>query len=176
MKIMLSANISGAGKDSVADYLVKHYGFLKLSFASYIYEIAQDLFDMKTKDRKLLQSIGQSLRKIDPDVWANRTFKTGEYVSNELYQNVVISDLRQENEYNIGVSLGYIPIRIVSTVENAVLRMQKRDGSVDTSLLMTEGETGTLDKEMTSITNDGTLDELYSKVDKLMSELRLHDR
>ena len=40
-----------------------------LSFADKIYDIAYDLFDMKEKDRKLLQDIGQKMREIDEKIF-----------------------------------------------------------------------------------------------------------
>lgn len=68
MRIMLSSILPGSGKDTVADYLVKQHGFVKVSFAGKIYEIARDLFNMTNKNRALLQSIGQKMRQIDEEV------------------------------------------------------------------------------------------------------------
>ena len=62
------------GKTTSADYLVRRYGFVKLSFAGKLKEIAHDLFpeqfEKGEKPRKLLQDLGIKMREIDEDVWA----------------------------------------------------------------------------------------------------------
>lgn len=68
MKIMLSSPMPGCGKDTVADYLVDKYNYTKVSFAGPIYLIAKKYFNMKSKDRVLLQSIGQSFRSLDEKI------------------------------------------------------------------------------------------------------------
>ena len=60
-----------SGKTTIANYLIeKNNQFVKISFADKVKEIATDLFNMKEKNRYLLQSIGTKMREIDEDVWA----------------------------------------------------------------------------------------------------------
>jgi cytidylate kinase len=69
MRIMLSSPMPGCGKDTIADYLVEKYNYTKISFAGPIYTIAKNYFNMTSKDRVLLQSIGQGFRSLDKKVW-----------------------------------------------------------------------------------------------------------
>lgn len=59
-----------SGKSTACQYLqTLNPDFKILSFAGKIKDIARELFDMKTKDRKLLQQIGSHMREIDYDVF-----------------------------------------------------------------------------------------------------------
>lgn len=154
-----------SGKDEIADYLVEKYGYIKISFATPIYEIAREYFEMTNKDRKLLQLIGEAMRSIDSDVWVKYAFK----VANEL-DKVVIADLRRENEYTHAVKNGFTPIRVQADYDIRIERCIKRDGQYpDTSLWEDEVETGadnfTYEYE---ITNNGTLEELHRQIDRIM--------
>ena len=97
--IMTKIAITGkmcSGKTTIATYLIaKNNQFVKISFADKVKEIATDLFNMKEKNRYLLQSIGTKMREIDEDVWASYT------VNKACKQNfVIIDDLRYKNEMN----------------------------------------------------------------------------
>ena len=65
---------------------------------------------MKVKDRKLLQDIGTNMRLIDPDVWVN-------YIINSNDDNVIIDDLRFENEARLLKQNNWIIIRLNITDE-----------------------------------------------------------
>ena len=108
---------SQSGKDTVADILVKNYGYTRVAFADKIREFLyglnpmvacsptgylQDLINLVGWDdakqepqvRKLLQNLGNSARKtIDENVWV--TLALGNIDTN---QRVVITDVRFENE------------------------------------------------------------------------------
>jgi cytidylate kinase len=131
IKLLLNGRAC-SGKDTVADYLKSRYGFVKFSFASGIYEIAYDLFEMNMKDRPLLQGIGQKMREIKPDVWVQKTYKMSElcHTSNDQLVPVVITDCRQANEYLRGIELGYIPVRITAPLEYRVRRALVRDNHI----------------------------------------------
>jgi dephospho-CoA kinase len=65
-----------SGKSTLCNYLQElQPKFVVLSFAGKIKEIAYDLFDMKFKDRKLLQQIGSKMRDIDTDVFSKYLIK-----------------------------------------------------------------------------------------------------
>lgn len=166
MNILINGR-AGAGKDEIADYLVENYGYTKVAFAEGIYEIARKYFGMTTKDRALLQAIGEKMREIDPEVWVNRAYNR----SKEL-NKVVISDCRQENEYITGIKLGFYPIRVFADETIRKDRIFKRDGvEPDMKLLETKGETGADGFHYYNIENNGSKEELYSKVDELMREI-----
>lgn len=171
MKIMLSSPIPGCGKDTVADYLVEKYNYTKVSFAGPIYSIAKNYFDMKSKDRVLLQSIGQGFRSLDKKVWIKEMERRVEDIQ-ELVgtDRIVISDLRQEDEYTWGIENGFTPVRISTTFEEAVDRIEKRDGQCDVNRFDHESEKGVEDKEMAVIYNDSTKERLYEKIDDFLEK------
>ena len=70
MKIGLIGKMC-SGKTHVSNILSRHCALKKFAFADKVKDIAKDLFNMKQKNRKLLQEIGQSMRDIDPNVWIN---------------------------------------------------------------------------------------------------------
>lgn len=67
----------------------------RVSIANKIKEIAKDLFDMKDKDRRLLQQIGAKMREINENVWIN-------YLIRDIKRNekipFIIDDVRFKNE------------------------------------------------------------------------------
>jgi len=106
------------GKTTSADYLVRRYGFVKLSFAGKLKEIAHDLFpeqfEKGEKPRKLLQDLGIKMREIDEDVWARYVIRKVESLPKE--NNIAIDDLRFLNEYKAVKNAGFFVIRIVRDV------------------------------------------------------------
>jgi len=101
---------AGAGKSTLADFLVKVYGFQKYSFADAVKGVARELFGMTEKDRSLLQGIGDRMRQIDEYVWIR-------YVMNRIiaegFDDVVIDDLRYVNEAYFLKANGFIIIKLV---------------------------------------------------------------
>jgi shikimate kinase len=100
----------GSGKTTLATEFIKQYpNFVKIAFADKVKELAIDLFNMKGKDRTLLQEIGENMRSIDPDVWVNYAIE-----KSKGYNYVVIDDVRYENEIvalkNNGYTIIYLDI------------------------------------------------------------------
>ena len=162
-KVLLNGR-AGVGKDVFADYLVEKYGFKKITFADGIYDIAYKYFGMTYKDRALLQAIGEKMRAIDPLIWVNYAFKDA-----ENYDKVVISDCRRANEYATGIKKGFLPIHIEADLDLRIKRLEERDGFYpDLSLLENESETGADGLDFINVDNNGTFDELYKQIDKIM--------
>lgn len=163
-RVMLNGR-AGSGKDIFADYLVDKHGFKKITFADGIYEIAYKYFGMTYKDRALLQAIGEKMREIEPLVWVNAAFKEA-----EKHEKVVISDCRRANEYSVGLENGFLPIHIEADLDKRIERLEKRDGFYpDLSLLENESETGADGLFFVDVDNNGTFEELYKKVDTIMT-------
>ena len=112
------------------------------SFASKIYEIAYDLFQMKEKDRHLLQQIGTKMREINSNIWI-------EYLTHKHKDDVhiIIDDVRYINEANTLKKNGYFLIklnisnelqetRIKLLYENSDQHLNKRNHDSETSLDM----------------------------------------
>ena len=72
-----------------------------------IKDIAKDLFNMKEKNRKLLQDIGTKMREIDKDVFANYVIK-----QSLKYDYVCVDDARYTNEIKKLKENGFILIKL----------------------------------------------------------------
>ena len=109
MKIAL-IGLSRSGKDTVAEYLVKKYGMRNYKLSCGITEIIKKYFpsdfEKGVKLRGHYIKIGQSLRELDEDVWVNYTLNKINYLWGNL-ENLVISDVRQENEFRILAKEGF---------------------------------------------------------------------
>ena len=106
------------GKTTSANYLVRRYGFVKLSFAGKLKEIARELFpeqfEKGEKPRKLLQDLSIKMREIDEDVWARYVIRKDESLPKE--NNVAIDELRFLNEYEAVKNAGFFVVRIVRDI------------------------------------------------------------
>ncbi len=169
---------AGSGKTYVAEYLEQKYGFTELTLADGIYDIAKEYFDMTDKDRKLLQEIGQSLRKIDPFVWIKYLKRTAALLLTIAPdKSIVVSDVRQENEYNSLRSDDYIAIRIDADLDKRLERIALRDGiEIDQDYIDRienhESERGASDKEYDYVINNNySFEELESQIDKIVGQI-----
>lgn len=113
---------AGGGKDFIADYLVKEYGFTRYAFADNVKKVAKqwfpDLYSSNNKPRAMLQKIGTDFRMIDSNVWIKSMFDDIDDESEDRlklgYQeeNVVVTDCRMPNEYAALKERGFIFIKI----------------------------------------------------------------
>lgn len=114
-----------SGKDTVSDFLVQKYNFKKLSFASKLKDVLLILYpqleekhlndrDLKEKSlsflpnekspRQLMQYFGTEIcRSFDKDIWIN--ILKDEINKCSIGQNIVISDIRHQNELDFVTSL-----------------------------------------------------------------------
>lgn len=93
MRIALTGKIA-SGKSFISQYLCDTHNFKIFSFAQPVKDICKDVFEMKYKDRKLLQQFAEKCKEIDPDVWVK-------YLERDILKetgNIVIDDLRFPNE------------------------------------------------------------------------------
>lgn len=164
----------GAGKDTVADYLVDKYGFLHLKFGTVLYEIARKYFGMEEKDRNLLQDIGKAMRSVDPLFFVN--FVEREILKNPE-KNIVISDLRQGNEKaileNFSGKRKLVLREVVADFETRRKRQELRDGVIIPESVMKAQEQRPIETEMDSwhlpaLDNNEDMESLYRKVDELL--------
>jgi hypothetical protein len=165
-----------SGKDTVADYLVEQYGYIKLGFADavkhmalvidpvlpvahakfggYIYltmlvtELGWEEAKKIPAVRKFLQTLGTEAGRniLGEDVWVNALLK---YVEEYDLRDVVIKDVRYSNE-----------ARVCNFTVHIV-----RDGTDDGDTHSSE----IIDFESNAvINNNSTLADLYKEVDRLM--------
>lgn len=107
MKIAICGKMA-SGKTTLADWFAEHHGFLKISLAAKVKDVAKDLFGMTHKDRRLLQQIGMKMREIKEDVWID-------YLVNlqvDEGENLIVDDVRFINEAEKLKSAGWTLIRI----------------------------------------------------------------
>ena len=93
MKLAITGEMA-SGKTSIAKYLVEKYNFTKFSFADDVKLYATEIFDMKIKDRKLLQQFATKMKEIDENIWIKRL----EFKIKDISDNIIIDDLRYPNE------------------------------------------------------------------------------
>lgn len=130
---------------------------------------------MESKNRELLQDIGQKLREVDEDVWVKYLIKRVEGNLDTLY---VLSDVRQGNEYDSFVAIGFTPIKVECELEERIKRIEERDGIVIDDeyinrLEKNNAETGADAKTYEFIIdNNGSKPDLYCQVDNLVRELK----
>lgn len=97
---------AGAGKDMVADYLVKELSFVRIAFALPIKQMASEYFfvngddlqrsDKPEKVRKLLQMLGTEVgRAYDPDIWVEHMIVN---ILNAPFDRIIVTDVRFPNE------------------------------------------------------------------------------
>lgn len=159
------------GKTTVADYLVNKHNFIRISFAAKIKEIVAelrpDLVEGGKKPRIELQCIGEQFKTcLGNMVWVNYTLRQIRDIERQYLHlkdveprvelpNFVIDDMRFEYEAEALTKLGWLILKV--------------DGPNRTG--ETIGQDHISEKAIDEIAahdvieNDGTLEELYQKVD-----------
>lgn len=151
-----------SGKDTCVDYLIKRYGGVKISFSEPLYEIlhyAQRVCEFEEeKDRWFLQTIGTYwARNKNPDVWVNLALRKVQSLGEGV--NVYNSDIRFKNELTAMIREEFVCIKINRDVER---KMTEHISECD--LDGVEGWDYV-------INNDGTIDDLYKKLDEIIFNL-----
>jgi hypothetical protein len=154
---------SGVGKDTAVDYLMAKHPGVRLSFAGAIYDILYHAEEVcgfpKEKDREFLQSVGTWVRKRDPDVWVRIVCEKIKSIPQDV--PIYITDLRQQNEMDALLHLGFTVVRMTRPFG---LRNNFGTGNRTHS---TEVELLSSPAWDCIIENDGTLQELHQKLDML---------
>ncbi len=156
---------SRVGKDTAADYICNTYGANTCRFSSGIYHIAESIQAYlgrdKVKDPGLLQFLGEGLRQhYGDDVWVNPARESICDLMQLLPQsNITVTDLRHINEAEMLTELGFITVKIVRP--DCVIDRDPNHIS-ETALANYNFDY--------TIINDGTVDELYDKLDNIIYE------
>lgn len=186
MKLIGCAGQARNGKDITADYLAKKLGWGRGAFASNVKRIFCEAFgvepdfieEWKTSSempegfqmvvRKALQFIGDGFRQIKDGVWVDMLLRDNP-------DSLIISDIRYINELKAVRERGGINILIyrpgfMNDDPNDSEAVMKRfalhfiDGGRE-GRVRSQGDYGLVDF---FLVNDGSLDDLYGKIDSLV--------
>jgi dephospho-CoA kinase len=177
IKIALTGKMR-SGKDTVARHLFIDHNFDRVAFGDAMKKNAHATFPWVSevsKPRALYQSYGQLMRQIDPDVWIKHAEQTVDIWINLRVNDgaervgVVITDLRQPNEYEWARASGFTVIRVTAPDEDRIARAISAGDDFTVHDLTHETELAidrfAVDAE---IVNDGSIDDLKRKIDEIM--------
>jgi dephospho-CoA kinase len=180
VKIALCGRLR-SGKDTAANHLYIRHSFNPVAFGGALKKNAHATFPWVSeysKPRALYQQFGQLMRQIDPDVWikhAERAVKGAiDYNVNIGAEKVgvVITDLRQPNEYEWARANGFSIIRVTAPDEDRLWRAKLAGDDFNEADLEHETESHidgfAVDAE---IINSGTIDELKELVDNIIAKI-----
>ena len=182
----------GSGKDTVADYLSKHHGFIRLSFAGKVKDVAhivfgwdRELLEGLTKEsrawrelvdpywgispRVALQRIGTEMFRthIHPDTWVKAVIRT---IQATPERNYVITDCRFENEVKALKDLGGKILYVSRGAMPAWADSARLGEPCPPSIHVTDWNVYALQGLAdTCISNNGSLNDLYAQVEIIMT-------
>jgi dephospho-CoA kinase len=160
------------GKDYLAEALSPEYNLYRLAFGDELKRHAKAIFpqqfEANEKPRQLIQDFGQSMRRLDSDVWVRpvidkiRTY--GFLFEMSQFDGFVITDLRQPNEFDALKAEGFVIVRVSSPLGMRIERMQANGDAFDPKDLEHETESYIdgfdVDYEITNYGNDDAVDAL----------------
>ena len=174
-----------SGKDTVGKILIDEHGFKKFALGDGIGEIIVKYFPEAWADgkpRRHYQHIGQELRKLNPDVWVNYLLGRIKHHEHKVIAeglceknkpkgkfNVVVTDGRQLNELERLRKEGFIIIKVTAPEELRLQRILESGDVFNPEVLHheTELQVDEVNPDI-EIINDGTLEELKDKVQKML--------
>lgn len=178
-KIALTGQMR-AGKDEIAKHLLIMHGFTRVAFGDELKRLAHEAFpdvSESSKPRALYQQFGQLLREIDPDIWVRHVERQVEALINcngqfQDHVGIVITDLRQPNEYDWAKANGFTIVKVTAPVGKRLVRAKAAGDNFTEADLAHETESHvegfTADYD---IVNDGTVDDLWGKVDEMLESI-----
>lgn len=119
MKIAICGSIC-SGKTTISNLLKKKYNLELYSFGYNVKKYCELFFNMKYKNRKLIQDFAEKIKEIDENVWINLLDKQ---INNK--DNIIIDDLRFENEFNYLKKNNFIIIKLNIDKETQLKRIKK---------------------------------------------------
>lgn len=171
-----------SGKDTIADYIVSHYGFTKLRFADPLKQMCKHLFDFIDDQlesdlkeavderwgctpRKAMQFLGTEIMQykinellpgIDRGFWVKKMINT---INHTPSDNIIISDLRFLHEY--------YALKEEYKNDFKVIKIYKDHGSRFDDSHASEVEWRSIPHEH-HVNNDSSIADLYTSVDTIL--------
>lgn len=118
MKIAIIGKIC-SGKTTLANKLSKYFKLDKFAFGDSVKKYTTDIFEMYYKDRKLIQDFAEKMKEIDNDIWIKHLDK-----KIKGKNNIIVDDLRFENEYKYLKNNNFFIIKIIITKEKQIERIK----------------------------------------------------
>ena len=155
----------GSGKDTVADYLVKKYGYERFSFGDRIRRIAKEFgIDHPVKEQ-LVAITDMGYQLLGDNVWINLAIRD----MDEINKPIVITDMRYPDIYEYFLlERRFFPVGIVSRPEDNYERVIKRDGRFPEELANDRSEKNSEKFMGYPIFNNSTIDYLLKEVDEMI--------
>lgn len=179
-KIALTGKLR-SGKDAVANRLYIRAMFDRIAFGDKLKELYHATLPWvpeHPKPRAGYQAFGQDMRRLyGEDIWIKHVERTVEASINfrkrlDDHIGIVITDLRQPNELEWARANGFTIVRVTAPEADRLSRAQLAGDSFDAKDLSHDTEQHVDGFEVDyEIVNDGTIDELYAKVDALLTEI-----
>lgn len=174
MKIAIIGKMR-SGKDTAGDYLVDLHDFKRFAFGDEIGRIIKRYFPQahdNGKPRHHYQLIGQTFRQLDPDVWIN-ALDTDLFFRSTKNDNVVITDVRQQNEVEYLKSKGFVILKIETDEPIRLQRIANEGDRFDPKTLQHETETAVDNLPYDYlIKNNGTPVSFLYKIEGLVERLQ----
>lgn len=190
IKIALTGKLR-AGKSAVASYLSADHGFEEVAFGNAMKYYADKIFAYsdvpaykpevitkygvawsKRNPRRLYQDFGQKLRELDPNIWISHAEAVVQICEDKKSTaGIVISDLRQPNEYEWCKRNGFVIVRVSAPLEERVRRAEIAGDAFELAQLEHETESYVDSFEVDfEIENVGDIHDLWAKVDEIIEK------
>ena len=191
MKVIAFTGLAGAGKDLAATFFVNEFDYLLYSFAEPLKNATRELFDWpksrvwgsksvkEEKDsfwgisgREALQFVGTELvrehmHKLVPDLpkgdfWIRHARRKLEWAKDTGYPGMVICDLRFQNEGDW----------VVNNAQGLLIEIARPNAQGAVGIDGHASEAGFQkgaypSSQYVKVVNDGTIDELYTKLEQI---------
>ena len=171
MKIAIIGKIC-SGKSYLANYLKDKHNFEILSFGEPVKKYAKEIFNLKFKNREIIQKFAQSVKEIDNDVWVK-------YLINNLDKHkdkhIVIDDLRFKNEQFALKKRGFIFIKLEIIKDYQIERIKKTypdHYDVHISRLNDISENNTLEYDYEFKITKESEDQLIKFIDTILFDIK----
>ena len=170
-----------SGKDTIADYLNSQYEIIKAPFADNLKRRAKNDFDLTYEQlwgnekeiiderynktpRQILQIMGTDwFRSIDSNFWIKENYRYINTIHSANINGISITDVRFQNEADFVQEIGGYLIKVERT---------DRD-KISNEIHASETELESIKSDLV-ISNNGTLEELYAKVDIALIKLGIY--
>lgn len=164
-----------SGKDTLAKYFIDNDRAMKLAFGDAIKLVSRMYFPeivAKGKPRFLYQFIGQKFREVDPKVWVKSLDKTLTFLESEGFESFVVTDVRQQNEYDYLKSKGFTVIKVEAEDELRRERIIKSGDQFNPEDFYHETEIA-VDSIPCDylLTNNTTIEDFYEQIKFVYEEL-----